>query len=304
MKKNVLITGGSGFVGKKLTELLLESGYSVSILSRNSKPNSAGISYFIWNVSSQYIEEVAVLQADYIIHLAGENIAEKRWTAKRKQEILESRTLSSQLIYSVLKKHNKRVDAFVSASGIGIYGAINGEGICTENTAPCNDFIGTICQKWEKSADLVSSLGIRTVKIRTGLVLGKKDGILNKLSPVFKWGLGSILGSGKQYMPWIFIDDLCDIYIKAIKDDSMSGPYNATINDSVTNASFSIMLAKFYGYSLWLPKVPEFLIKLGMGEMACLVLTGRRVSSDKIKNIGYRFENPDLGSVFEECLKK
>ena len=125
-----------------MTEILLERDYSVSILTRNSKPNTEGVTYYIWDVSSQNIEEAAVLNADYIIHLAGENIAEKKWTAKRKAEIRDSRTQSAQLIYTVLKKHNKRIEAFVSASGIGFYGAVNGEGICTENTLPANDFIG------------------------------------------------------------------------------------------------------------------------------------------------------------------
>jgi uncharacterized protein (TIGR01777 family) len=302
MKKNVLITGGTGFIGKKLTKMLLERGYSVSILSRSSKTNTDGISYYIWDVSSQSIEEAAVLHADYIIHLAGENIAEKRWTAKRKQELLESRTRSAELIYSVLKKHNKRLDAFVSASGIGIYGAVNGEGICTENTLPANDFIGTICKEWEKSAEMMSGLGIRTVKIRTGLVLGKDDGILKKLVPVFRRGLGSVLGTGKQYMPWIHINDLCTMYIMAIENEKVIGTYNATINDSTTNATFSKTLSNFFGFSIWFPKVPAFLIQLGMGEMASIVLTGRRVSSDKIKSLGFRFQFRSLSSAIKDCL--
>lgn len=302
MKQNVLITGGTGFIGKKLTKILLERGFSVSVLTRNSKPNIDGVTYYIWDVSSQNIEEAAVLNADYIIHLAGENIAEKKWTTTRKAEIKDSRTQSAQLIYTVLKKHNKRIEAFVSASGIGFYGAINGEGICTENTLPANDFIGMTCQEWEKSADLMAGLGIRTVKIRTGLVLGKDEGILKKLTPIFKRGLGSALGSGKQYMPWIHIHDLCMMYIEAIENDKMSGAYNATINDSTTNLSFSKALANSLGKSMWLPKVPAFLIRIGMGEMADIVLTGRRVSSDKIKKLGFRFQFKNLKKALKDCL--
>ena len=302
MKQNVLITGGTGFIGKKLTKILLERGFSVSVLTRNSKPNIDGVTYYIWDVSSQNIEEAAVLNADYIIHLAGENIAEKKWTTTRKAEIKDSRTQSAQLIYTVLKKHNKRIEAFVSASGIGFYCAINGEGICTENTLPANDFIGMTCQEWEKSADLMAGLGIRTVKIRTGLVLGKDEGILKKLTPIFKRGLGSALGSGKQYMPWIHIHDLCMMYIEAIENDKMSGAYNATINDSTTNLSFSKALANSLGKSMWLPKVPAFLIRIGMGEMADIVLTGRRVSSDKIKKLGFRFQFKNLKKALKDCL--
>lgn len=302
MKKNVLITGGTGFIGKYITAELLKRNYSVSILTRNQKPNTKGVTYYIWDVSSQSIEEAAVLNADYIIHLAGENIAEKKWTAKRKAEITDSRIQSAQLLYSVLKKHNKKLDAFVSASGIGFYGAINGEGICTENTLPANDFIGTVCQDWEKSADLMMGLGIRTVKIRTGLVLGRNEGILKKLLPIFKRGFGSALGSGKQYMPWIHVQDLCMMYVEAIENKKMTGAYNATINDSTNNFTFSRALASLLDHSLWLPNIPAFLIRLGMGEMASIILTGRRVSSDKIKKLGFRFQFRNLEKALKECL--
>jgi len=301
MQKNVLITGGTGFIGRYLTEKLLERGYTVSILTRNSQPNTNRVSYYIWDVSTQSIEESAVRNADFIIHLAGENIAEKRWTAKRKTAILDSRVQSTRLIYDTLKKLNKRIDAFVSASGIGYYGAVNGEGICTENTLPANDFVGMVCQEWEKSADLMANLGIRTVKIRTGLVLGKEEGILKKLNPIFKKGLGSSLGSGKQYMPWIHVHDLCMMYIEAIENGKMNGVYNATINDSTTNLIFSKDLANSYGFSIWLPNVPAFLIRLMLGERAVLLLTGRRVSSDKIKKLGFRFQFKNLKKALKNC---
>jgi uncharacterized protein (TIGR01777 family) len=301
MQKNVLITGGTGFIGRCLTEKLLERGYTVSILTRNTKPNKDRVFYYIWDVSTQSIEEAAILKADYIIHLAGENIAEKRWTAKRKTAILDSRVQSARLIYDTLKKLNKRVDVFVSASGIGYYGAVNGEGICTENTLPANDFVGTVCQEWENAADLMVGLGIRTVKIRTGLVLGKEEGILKKLSPIFKKGLGSALASGKQYMPWIHVHDLCMMYIEAIENGKMTGAYNATINDSTTNLIFSKDLANSYGFSIWLPKVPAFLIRLMLGERAVLLLTGRRVSSDKIKKLGFRFQFKNLRKALKNC---
>lgn len=304
MKKNVLISGGSGFIGKYLSDLLIEKGYSVSILSRSKKLNTSDISYYQWDISTHFIEEEAVLKADYIIHLAGENIAEKPWTAKRKKAILQSREQSIQLIYDVLKKHNKKLEAFVSASGIGIYGAINGDEICSENTPPENDFLGFTCQKWEAAADTIGDLQIRIVKIRTGLVLGKDDGFLIKLTPIFKFRLGSALGSGKQYMPWIHINDLCTIYLEAIKNSNMNGAYNAAITDDTTNTIFSKTMAKIYGYSIWLPNVPAFLIKLGLGEMAQIILTGRRVSSDKIEKLGFEFQFKNLEKALRDCLEK
>jgi len=302
MKKRVLLTGGTGFIGKNLTKLLIQSGYSVSVLTRNLKQNSVDVFYYRWDVARGQIDEKAVLKADYIIHLAGEGIADKRWTSKRKLAIIESREKSIQLIYDVLKRNDKKLEAFVSASGIGIYGAVNGSEICTENTLAVNDFLGYTCQKWEAAADTMESLGIRTVKIRTGLVLGKDDGFLKKMAPLFKLNLGSALGSGKQYMPWIHIDDLCAIYLEAVRNDKMSGAYNATINDSTTNDSFSKTLAKMYGYSIWLPNVPAFFLKIALGEMAQILLTGRRVSSEKIEKMGVQFRFKNLEDALNNCL--
>lgn len=304
MKKNVLISGGSGFIGKHLTHLLLGKGYTVSILSRSQKQNKEDVFYYQWDVLTGFIEEDAVLKADYVIHLAGENIAEKPWTAERKEAIVQSREQSIRLIYNVLKKNHKKLDAFISASGVGIYGALNGEEVCAENCPPENDFLGITCQKWEAAADTISDLGIRVVKIRTGLVLGKEDGFLKKLSPVFKFRLGSALGSGKQYMPWIHVDDLCGIYLEALNNSTMNGAYNAAVHDNTTNAVFSKTLAKIYGYSVWLPNVPAFLIKLALGEMGQIILTGRRVSSEKIEKTGFKFKFSSLEQALRDCLGK
>ncbi len=304
MKKNVLISGGTGFVGKHLTALLIKRGYSVSILTRKVQANQKDIFYYKWDVAQQTIDEKAVEKADFIIHLAGENIAEKRWTAKRKAAIIESREQSTVLLYSAIKKQNKKLEAFVSASAVGIYGAVNGPEICTEEMTPANDFLGYTCQKWEDSLDFIENRHIRTVKIRTGLVLGKVDGFLSKLAPLFKYRLGSVIGSGKQYMPWIHIDDLCEMYVLALENDEMQGAYNAAVQDDTTNAVFSKTLACVYGYSIWLPAVPEFLIKLAMGEMSKIVLTGRRVSSKKIEAAGFRFQFKNLEGALRNCLIK
>lgn len=304
MKKNVLISGGSGFIGSHLTGLLISKGYSVSILSRSDKQNKGDIFYYKWDVEKQTIDENAVLNADFIIHLAGENIAEKRWTAKRKAAIIDSREKSTQLLYSVLKKNNKKLEAFISASAIGIYGAVNGEEICSENTPYANDFLGYTCQRWESALDFIENVNIRTVKIRTGLVIGKNDGFLKKLKPLFNVRLGSALGSGKQYMPWIHVTDLCDIYYQAITNPKLEGAYNAAINDNTTNSIFSKTLARICGYSIWLPNVPAFILKFVMGEMSVIILTGRRVSSDKIEETGFQFKFKNLEEALQNCLTK
>lgn len=302
MKKNVLLTGGTGFIGKKLAKLLLENGFSVSILSRSVKNNSDAISYFQWDVDAGTIDEQAILNADYVIHLAGENIGAKRWTTARKKAILDSREKSTALLYACLQKNNKQLDAFVSASGVGIYGAINDEVICTESTPAASDFLGTVCQKWESATNPIHDLGIRTVQIRTGLVLGKGDGVLQQLVPLFKYKFGSAIGSGKQYMPWIHIDDLCRIYLAAITNSEMQGPYNAAINDGTNNTIFSTTLAKIFGYTIWLPNVPAFVLQLALGEMAQLILKGRRISSDKIEKTGFQFQFTDLEKALRNCI--
>lgn len=301
MKQNVVLTGGTGFIGKKLTRLLLENGFSVSVLSRSVKENSEGISYYKWDVDAGTIDEQAILNADYVIHLAGENIGAKRWTVNRKKAILDSREKSTQLLFSCLHKHNKQLKAFVSASGVGIYGAITDEVICSETTPAASDFLGTVCQKWEAATNPICDLGIRTVQIRTGLVLGKGDGVLQQLIPLFKYKLGSAIGSGKQYMPWIHIDDLCRIYLASMLNSEMQGPYNAAINDSTNNTIFSSALAKVFGYTIWLPNVPAFVLQLVLGEMAQLVLKGRRISSDKIEKTGFQFQFTDLEKALRHC---
>lgn len=302
MAKNILLTGGTGFIGKYLTDVLIGNGCSVSILSRSDRNNTDTVTYYKWDLEKNYIDENAILKADFIIHLAGEGIVEKRWTEKRKKEIVKSRIQPIELIYSVLQKHNKSLEAFVSASAVGIYGAITSEEICTEDTPPANDFLGTTCQQWEAAADKIASLGIRTVKIRTGIVLGRNEGFLKKITPSFKMGFGAILGSGEQYIPWIHIEDLSQIYAKALVDNEMSGPYNATVTDDTTNSSFSKMLANFYGYRIWLPRIPSFVLKIALGEMSQAILEGQRASSKKIEKAGFRFEYADLKGAISSCL--
>lgn len=302
MGKNILLTGGTGFIGKNLTNLLIDSGFSVSVLSRSPRENTSKITYYKWDLNRNYIDEEAVLKADYIIHLAGEGIVEKRWTKKRKKDILESRTKPVDLIFSILEKNNKTLDAFVSASAIGIYGAFTNSNVCTENTAPANDFLGITCQEWEKVVDKVNTLGIRTVKVRTGIVLGRDEGFLKKIVPSFKLGFGAILGTGNQYVPWIHVTDLCQIYLKSIVDQEMHGPYNACITDNTTNAILSVTLANIFGYKIWLPKAPKFILKIVLGEMSIAILEGQRVSSEKIQKTGFEFQFTDLETTLASCI--
>ncbi|AWG23095.1 TIGR01777 family protein [Flavobacterium faecale] len=302
MKKKVLITGGTGFVGQHLTQLLVDNGFEISILSRSKRKNTPAVSYYKWDLETQYIDNKAVLEADYIIHLAGENIAGGRWTESRKKTIIASRVEPVELIKSVLAANGKMVEAFISASGVGYYGAITDAKICKESTDPENDFLGTTCQLWEAAADAMHLNANRIVKIRTGLVLGKNDGFLKKMLPPFKWGIGSPLGSGKQYMPWIHIDDLCAMYLLALQKPEMEGAYNAAIQDSTTNKIFSKTLAAIIGYKMWFPAVPAFVLRLLLGKIAVIVLEGRRVSASKVEKLGFRFKYINLDSAIRSCL--
>ncbi|KVV15353.1 Epimerase family protein [Flavobacterium sp. TAB 87] len=301
-KKNILLTGGTGFIGNHLTNLLLDEGFSVSILTRSKRKNTREVTYYTWDVQKKEIENEAILRADYIIHLAGTSIAGARWTEKRKKEIVASREDSLQLLYNSLQKNNKILDGFISASAVGIYGAYTSEQICHEENPPATDFLGQVCEKWEAAADTIAAMGVRTVKIRTGLVLGKDGGFLKPLTPVFKYGFGAALGSGKQYMPWIHLEDLSRIYVHAIKTNTMSGPYNAAVGDSNTNTNFSKKMCAVYGYKMWLPNVPAFILKLALGEMSDLLLKGQRVSSQKIENTDFIFRYKSIEEALRDSL--
>jgi uncharacterized protein (TIGR01777 family) len=301
--ETVLITGGTGLVGKYLSKKLQEKGYSVSFLSRASQ-KTLSEKTFEWNYKVNKIDNSVFNNIDYIIHLAGANIGDKRWTAKRKQLIIESRVKTGQLIFSKIKEQNRNLKAFISASAIGYYGTITSDKIFTETDLPANDFLGNTCKQWEQSADRFKELGIRTVKIRTGVVLTEKGGALSKMIIPVKMGIGSAIGTGKQYLPWIHIDDLCGIYIKAIEDKTIEGSINAVAPDYCTNRDFTEILASVLNKPFWFPNIPAFIMKLIFGEMSSILLKGSRVSSDLIISKGYNFMFPNLKKALIDLLIK
>jgi uncharacterized protein (TIGR01777 family) len=299
--EKVVISGGTGLIGKYLSRKLQDKGYTVAHLSRMEKQDPAIHTYY-WDVSGSKIEKEAIETADYVIHLAGAGIGEKRWTTKRRKVIQESRIKSAQLIFDQAKMSNKHLKAFISASAIGYYGANTADHIFKETDQPANDFLGETCRLWEKGADRFQELGIRTVKIRTGVVLTRQGGVLAKLLAPVKMGIGSAIGTGSQYMPWIHIEDLCNIYIRAIEDKAMSGDYNAVAPIYKTNKEFLTTLAAFLHKPFWFPHIPSFMMRILYGEMANMLLTGSRVSSDKIISQGFTFSFPDLESALKDLL--
>ncbi len=300
---NILISGGTGLIGKQLRKKLQEKDYNVILLSTDAEKVN-GFSIFSWNPEEKEISKKAIEQADHIINLAGAGIGESRWTKARKQIILNSRLQSTDLLFENVKQYNKNLKSFISASAIGYYGSTTSETIFTETDAAANDTLGEICRQWEASADRFNELGIRTIKIRTGIVISEQGGALQKMIIPVKLGIGSALGNGKQYMPWIHINDLCDIYIKAIEDKEMKGAYNAVAPEHINNKAFTSTLAKTLHKPFWFPNVPAFILKLILGEMSDLVLKGSRISCKKITDAGFVFRFPKLNSALNDLFNE
>lgn len=243
MSKHILLTGGTGLIGGTLTQALLDKGHRVSHLSRTPGTNPA-VTTFLWDVDKNQIDEACITGIDTIIHLAGANVANGRWTEERKKEIIESRTKSIALVYKLLKsKPQHTVKAVVSASAVGYYGDRADE-LLTETSAPGTDFLASCCLQWEHAVDMGESLGLRIVKFRTGVVLDANGGALAALAKPIKLGLGATLGTGKQWMPWIHVEDVIDMYLYAIDNETLSGNYNMVAPNPVTNKQLTKAVAK------------------------------------------------------------
>lgn len=284
----ILITGGTGLVGKRLTEILQQRNHAVHILSRNPKNKNE----FKWDIENSFIDDKAFIGVDFIIHLAGAGIADERWSEKRKKIILNSRIKSAELLLKKIKKLNIKLKGFISASGIGYYGAITSKKIFKEEDIPSTDFLGNVCVKWEAAANKFKNLEIPVTIFRTGIVLSRKGGALEKM----KTPIVSPLGSGKQYLPWIHIDDLCYMYILSV-EKNWYGIFNAVAPEHHTSLSFSKKLATVFNKTFTKIAVPKFLLKVMFGEMSIILLEGSRISSKKIENKGYSFRFKSLGKA-------
>lgn len=297
--KKILITGGSGLIGRSITRLLEGKGRQVAWLSRSPKDNSQ--ESFYWNVEKQELDGEALQWCDGIVHLAGAGIAEKRWTSARKREIMDSRTLSTRLIYNNLIKLDKKPEAIIAASGIGYYGADTGDELQFEGYPIGTDFLATVVKKWEAESEKFSTLGIRTVKLRIGIVLAKEGGALPEL---LKPPVAAPLGSGKQYMSWIHIEDLARMFEFTLDNSGLEGVYNAVGPVPVTNAILTRKAAKATGKPFVNIGVPGFILKGVLGEMADMVLGGNRVSNDKIRSAGFTYSYPELDRALDSIYSK
>lgn len=301
--KTILITGGSGLIGRRLSEMLSEKGYGVIWLSRERHVNG-DIPRYRWNYQKNEIELEPLEQADMIIHLAGSNLGEDAWTRRKKQEIVESRVQTARLLLETIRSMPKRPDAFISASAVGFYGMHTSGKIFTEEDQPAqNDFLSRTCKKWESAAfAFQEELGIRTVALRTPFVVAKNNEGFRKMMLPTRFGLGAPLGNGRQYLPWIHLDDLCRIYLKAVEDESMRGLYNAVSPEQITNAEFMKVLAKEMKRPFFIPRIPAFMLRLFMGEAAGMVLEGSRISPRKIIDADYQFLYPCAGEAIQSSF--
>jgi len=301
----VLVTGATGFVGKKLARSLVNNGHSVSVLTRDTESARKRLpltcEFHKWEPSLYPPSSQAFDEADAVIHLAGENIADGRWTSKKKKSIKNSRVLSTRNLVSTLKSISTPPDIFISASAVGFYGKDRPVELY-EDLNPGKDFLAGVCKEWEQEAFTAQDHNVRTIVLRIGIVLGYEGGAIKKMLPPFWAGVGGNLGDGNQWMSWIHVNDLVGMIIHCLENNSIQGFYNATSPSPVTNRTFTKCLAKSLRRPALL-SVPKFALKLILGEMSDLLLGSLKVSSMKIVESGYKFMFPDLQSALNDICK-
>ena len=307
--KTILITGGTGLVGKALTDLILSKGYKVVILTRSPQQQiitSPDISYAFWNVEKKIIDIDAIQQADHIIHLAGAGVMDKKWTHSYKEEIVNSRVRSSELLVETLRNHPNKIKSIISSSAIGWYGPdIQNDHSFKEDEPPANDFLGETCKQWEESISSAEMLGIKVCKLRTGIVLSNEGGALPEFKKTLKWRVASILGSGHQIVSWIHITDLCQMFLYAIENHELNGSYNAVSPHPINNKTLIYKLGHFLKNDKFIPiYVPSFLLKMMMGQRSIEVLKSTRVDAEKIINSGFKFEFPNIDVALQNLIAK
>lgn len=303
--KRVLITGGSGFLGRALTEHLMYAGYEVRWLSRSAsvcKPT--GVKLYLWDVNKGYIDKKALEDVNVVIHLSGAGIADKRWTSKYQQEIIRSRIFTASMLAVCLKEMNIKLDVFIGGSAVGYYGTEKTDKVFTEDDKEGKDFLAKVCYVWEKTYDLIKELNIRACIVRTGLVLSEKGGFYKKVAPIFKYGLGATLGDGKQYMPWISVDDWCGIVKFLIENQKCEGIFNAVQGSYITHQEFAKLLAESFNKKILAIKIPEWFLKILLGESSEILTRGVKVSSKKIRQCGYEFQHNNLVQLFQQLKMK
>lgn len=295
----ILIGGGTGFIGSYLSERLAEKGHEVRHLSRSKRPNSR-YATFQWNVKEQTIDDAALNSVDYIINLTGAGIADQRWTDKRKQLIISSRTDSTKLLADAIKRLNIKPKLYINSSAVGYYGD-QGDRLLTEEDSPGDGFLSESCVAWEQSVDAVRQLGIPVFINRTGIVLHPDHGALNKMLIPLNFFTSTYFGDGQQYYSWIHIDDMVETFVFAI-DQQLTGTYNAVAPHPARNKTMAAALGPAKGKPALVMPAPAFALKLALGEMSHTVLDSARCSSAKLEAEGFTFKHPELTGALEDLL--
>ncbi len=299
----VLITGATGLVGQELVSLLLQNGFTVHYLSTSKSKLVSQNNYkgFYWNPKTSEIDLNALTDVEVIVHLAGASVA-KKWTPSYKQEIIESRVLSTRLLYKTLQKNLHQVKQIVSASAIGIYpNDLNYIYHETDNKVD-NSFLGNVVQQWEEEVNQFEKLQIKVAKIRIGIVLAKNGGALQEMVKPIKMGVGAAFGSGLQYQSWIHIQDLVAIFQFVIQNQ-LSGVFNGVAPYPVTNSELTKAIAKTLGKPLFLPNIPQFVMKIVLGEMHQILFSSQHVSCRKLLDLKYQFKFASLDKALNDLLK-
>lgn len=300
--KTVIITGGTGLIGSALAVGLLKKGYRVVVFTRGkSRHRDEQYSFCTWNPEKRAFDPGVISQADYIVNLAGANIASGRWTAKRRKEIYDSRVDSSKTIVKALSDIPNNAKAVISASAIGFYGKSDGKILLAESTPSGESYLSHVCRDWENEISKVESLGKRRVIMRTGVVLDVSRGAYPKMTRPLNFGFAPLIGSGKEVIAWIHIKDLCSIYIEAIENENFSGVYNACSPRIITGKEFMLVAAKVKGKRKpIILHTPLFLLRAILGKVVDeALLQNARIDSEKIINIGVKFQFPTI----EEAIK-
>lgn len=305
MIKTILVTGGTGFLGKGLVKLLLNKGYHINLLIRNEPEGieNPNLRTFKWDVYKGEIDQDCIENVDAIIHLAGEEIAAKRWTDERKRQIVESRTQSIRMIYDLLRKTKNQVNHIISASAVGYYGD-RGNEFLTEESFPAKDFLAETCIAWEAAVDEGHKLGLRIVKLRSGIILDKDGGVLPQMDKPIRFGLGIIPGSGQQWVSWIHYMDALNAYLYVLENENLKGVYNMVAPGTVTLEEMTRRLANALDKSPLFVHTPKFALKIAMGEMSLMVLESTKVSSEKLSESGFTFKYPVLAEALADIYKK
>ena len=298
----ILITGGTGLVGQRLSRVLKQKGFQVIHLSRKGDLNTTFPAYQ-WDVNTGTIDKTALEKADYIVHLAGAGVADGTWTQKRKKAIMDSRVKSAALLQQTLKTMDKKPKAVICASASGFYGN-RGDAILDESASIGKGLLAEVVEKWEAANRGFEDLGIRTAMLRIGIVLSTKGGALAKMLPTYKVRLGTYFGDGSQYYSWIHIDDLCEMFAFAIENDRVEGIYNAVAIKPVTNKYLAEAIGTALNSKAVLLPAPGFAMRLAMGELADIVLDGVRLTPKKIIDAGFRFMYDDVEYALRDVVER